>query len=130
MHTDANASRPIRRAWWAGLLLAMAWIPAWATSSFGYDAEPFDVQFVGFQVEPAFRGMIEVGMANGPKSLPRDSYRLTSYVYGKSLRVEFANKGDPMLPPSFVLSVSGRKAVMKTGGNTYYGVFRWTEVGD
>ncbi|MEQ1513323.1 MAG: hypothetical protein ABL934_11675 [Lysobacteraceae bacterium] len=130
MHTDTIASRATRRAWWVGLLLAMAWIPAWASSSFGYDAEPFDVQFVGYKLEPDYRGMIEVGMAHGPQSLPLGSYRLTSYVYGRSLRVEFVNKDDPMLPPSFVLSVSERKAVMKTGGNTYYGVFRWTDAGD
>ncbi len=105
-------------------------MPAWASSSFGYDAEPFDVQFIGYKVEPDFRGMIEVGMEHGPQSLPRDSYRLTSYVYGETLRVEFVNKGDPMLPPSFVLSVSGRKAVMKTGGKTFYGVFRWTDGGE
>jgi hypothetical protein len=130
MHPDTNASRTTCSRWLLGLLLSIAWLPAWASSSFGYDAEPFDVQFIGYKVEPDFRGMIEVGMEHGPKSLPRDSYRLTSYVYGKTLQVEFANKGGPMLPPSFVLSVSGRKAVMKTGGKNYSGVFRWTDGSD
>lgn len=111
-----------------GLLVAIVWMPAWASSSFGYDAEPFDIQFVGYEVEPGFEGMIEVGMAHGPKSLPQGAYRLTSYAYGKSLRVEFTNKGDPMLPPSFVLNVSGRKAVVHTGGKAFHGEFCWTDV--
>ena len=130
MHTYTTVGRMAQRIWWVGLLLSIVWMPAWASSSFGYDAEPFDVQFIGYEVEPDFRGMIEVGMEQGPKSLPRNSYRLTSYVYGKTLHVEFVNKGDPMLPPSFVLSVSGRKAVMKTGGKTFHGVFRWTDGGE
>lgn len=110
-----------------GLLAAIIWMPAWATSSFGYGAEPFEIQFVFGEVEPDFVGMIEVGMAHGPKSLPRGSYRITSYVYRKRLRLEFTNKGDPKLPPSFVLNVSGRKAVVNTGGKAFHGEFCWAD---
>jgi hypothetical protein len=109
----------------AVLLLLFTSFDAAATTSFGYSGEPFDIQFAGRDFQPAFNGVVEISAATGPRTLPRGSYRLTSYVFGKSLRLEFSNRSDPSLPHSFVLTVSGNDATVQIDGRTIRGHFSW-----
>lgn len=106
-------------------LLLFASFDAKATTSFGYSGEPFDIQFAGRDFEPAFKGVVEISGATGPRTLPGGSYKLTSYAFGKSLRLEFSNPGDPSLPRSFVLTVSGNEATLQIEGRTIRGPFSW-----
>jgi hypothetical protein len=115
----------MRASFLAFALLLFTSFDASATSSFGYSGEPFDIQFAGRDFEPAFKGVVEISGTAGPRTLPSGSYRLTSYVFGKSLRLEFSNKGDPSLPRSFVLTVSGNEATLQIDGRTIRGQFSW-----
>jgi len=106
-------------------LLLLTSFDAKATTSFGYSGEPFDIQFAGRDFEPVFKGVVEISGSTGPRTLPSGSYKLTSYVFGKSLRLEFSNNGDPSLPQSFVLTVSGNQATLQIDGRTIRGHFSW-----
>jgi len=106
-------------------LLLFASFNANATTSFGYSGEPFDIQFAGRDFEPAFKGVVEISGASGPRTLPVGTYRVTSYVFGKSLRLEFTNRNDLSLPQSFVLTVSGNEATLQIDGRTIRGHFSW-----
>jgi len=106
-------------------LLLFASFEANATTSFGYSGEPFDIQFAGRDFEPGFKGVVEISGATGPRTLPDGTYRLTSYAFGKSLRLEFTNRDDPSLPRSFVLTVSGNEATLQIDGHTIRGHFSW-----
>ncbi len=108
----------------AGILAAL---PASATSAFGYADEPFDIQFVGGTGAAQFDGIVEVSMPQGPKTLPKSAYRLSGYANGRSLRLKYENPHDPALPPSFVLNVTGKRAVLTIDGETYRGEFRWSD---
>jgi hypothetical protein len=107
------------------VLLFIASFGAGATTSFGYSGDPFDIQFVGRDFEPDFQGVVEISGTSGPRTLPSGSYRLTSYAFGKSLRLEFSNKSDPSLPHSFVLVVSGNDATVRIDGRIVRGQFNW-----
>ena len=109
------------------VLFAAASFQAQATTSIGYSGEPFSVQLVGRDFDSATGSMVEVSMPKGPKTLPPQSYRMTSYVYGKSLRLEFENRGDPALPPSFVLTVCGNAATLVVEDRTYRDCFGWLD---
>lgn len=113
------------RAFLALALLLLASFGARATASFGYSGEPFDIQFVGRDFQPTFKGVIEVSTKTGPRTLPSGSYAITSYALGKSLRLQFSNRNQPDLPPSFVLTVSGNHATLEVGGRTIRGHFNW-----
>jgi hypothetical protein len=115
----------MRSSFLALALLLLASFSANATTSFGYSGEPFDIQFVGQDFEPVFNGVVEISGSTGPRTLPSGSYKLTSYVFGKSLRLEFSNNGDPSLPRSFVLTVSGNTATLQIDDRTIRGHFSW-----
>lgn len=110
------------------VLLAAASFQARATTSIGYGGEPFSVQLVGRDFDSGTGSVVEVSMPKGPKTLPRKSYRMTSYVYGKSLRLAFENRDeDPALPPSFVLTVCGNDATLVVEDRTYRDCFGWLD---
>lgn len=110
------------------VLLAAASFQAQATTSIGYDGEPFSVQLVGRDFDSSTGSTVAVSMPKGPKTLPQKSYRMTSYVYGKSLRLAFENRdGDPALPPSFVLTVCGNDATLVVEDLTYRDCFGWLD---
>lgn len=112
----------------ACVLFAAASFQAQATSSIGYGGEPFSVQLVGGDFDSGTGSLVEVSMPKGPRTLPSKSYRVTSYVYGKSLRLEFENRGDdPVLPPSFVLTVCGNDATLVVEDRTYRDCFGWLD---
>jgi len=99
-----------------------------ATSSIGYGGKPFSVQLVGGDFDSDTGVLVEVSMPKGPKTLPSKSYRMTSYTYGKSLRLEFDNRDeDPALPPSFVLTVCGNDATLVVEDRTYRDCFGWLD---
>lgn len=107
------------------LLSAVMFPAAHATSSFGYADNGLMIQFVGRDFSPEFQGVIELSGKTGPHAIPRETYKLTDYVYLKSLRLEFTNPGDDSLPPSFILTVSGQSATVEAGGQTFVGHFSW-----
>lgn len=109
------------------VLFAAASFQAQATTSIGYHGKPFSVQLVGRDFDSGFGPGVEVSMPTGPKTLPSKSYRMTSYVYGKSLRLAFENQGDPALPPSFVLTVCGNEATLVVDDRTYRDCFGWLD---
>lgn len=106
------------------VLFAAAAFQAQATTSIGYGGKPFSVQLVGRDFDTGIGSLVEVSMPKGPTSLPSTSYRMTSYMYGKSLRLEFENRSeDPALPPSFVLTVCGNDATLVVEDRTYRDCF-------
>ena len=110
------------------VLFAAASFRVEATSSIGYSGEPFSVQLVGGDFDSGSGVLVEVSMPKGPKTLPSTSYRMTSYVYGKSLRLAFENRDqDPALPPSFVLTVCGNDATLLVEDRTYRDCFGWLD---
>ncbi len=110
------------------ILLAAASFQVQATTSIGYGGKPFSVQLVGGDFDSGIGSLVEVSMPKGPKTLPSKSYRMTSYVYGKSLRLAFENRDhDPALPPSFVLTVCGNDATLVIEDRTYRNCFGWLD---
>lgn len=110
------------------LLFAAATFQAQATTSIGYGGKPFSVQLVGRDFDSGTGSVVEVSMPKGPKTLLSKSYRMTSYVYGKSLRLEFENRNeDPALPSSFVLTVCGNDATLVVEDRTYRDCFGWLD---
>lgn len=110
------------------VLFAAASFRVQATSSIGYSGEPFSVQLVGRDFDSGTGSLVEVSMPEGPRTLPPKSYRMTSYVYGKSLELAFENRDDdPALPPSFVLTVCGNDATLVVGDRTYRDCFAWLD---
>ncbi len=110
------------------VLFAVASFQVQATSSIGYGGEPFSVQLVGGDFDSAAGLSVEVSMHKGPKTLPSKSYRMTSYVYGTSLRLQFENRDEePALPPSFVLTVCGNDATLVVEDRTYRDCFGWLD---
>lgn len=110
------------------LLFAAAPFQAQATTSIGYGGKPFSVQLVGGDFDYGNGSLVQVSMPKGPKTLPSKSYRMTSYVRGKSLRLEFENGSrDPTLPPSFVLTVCGNDATLVVEDRTYRDCFGWLD---
>lgn len=110
------------------VLFAAASFQAQATSSIGYGGEPFSVQLVGRDFDSGTGSLVEVSLPKGPKTLPSKSYRMTSYVYGKSLKLAFENSDDdPALPPSFVLTVCGNDATLVVEDRTYRDCFGWLD---
>ncbi len=110
------------------VLFVAASLQAHATSSIGYGGRPFSVQLVGGDFDSGTGVMVEVSMPQGPKTLPSKSYRMTSYVYGTSLRLAFENRNaDPALPPSFVLTVCGNDAKLVVEDRTYRDCFGWLD---
>ena len=100
-----------------------------ATSSIGYDGEPFSVHLVGgaFSFDDGL--MVEVSEPDGPRTLPARTYRKESYDYRTSLRLRFDNPGNPSLPPSFTLVVCGNQATMTVEGRSHHGCFAWLDDG-
>jgi hypothetical protein len=110
------------------VLFAAASFRVQATSSIGYSGEPFSVQLVGRDFDSGSGPLVEVSMPKGPRTLPSKSYRMTSYVYGKSLKLAFENRDDdPALPPSFLLTVCGNDATLVVADRTYRDCFGWLD---
>ena len=110
------------------VLFAATTFQAQATTSIGYSGEPFSVELVGRDFDSGTGAVAEVSMPKGPKTLPSKSYRMISYEYGKSLKLEFENREeDPSLPSSFVLTVCGNDATLVVEGRTYRDCFGWLD---
>lgn len=86
----------------------------------------YDIQFVGRDFSPEFSGVIEVAWGRGKRTtLPHGQYKLTSYRYRESLKLEFSGTSDPSQPPAFVLVVAGETATLEVDGQTIHGSFGW-----
>ena len=118
--------RPVRAAFLCSALLVFACFAAKATTSFGFSHGGYDIQFVGRDFSPEFSGVIEVAWGRGKRTtLPHGQYKLTSYRYRESLKLEFSGTSDPSQPPAFVLVVAGETATLEVDGQIIHGSFGW-----